>query len=75
MERGNLILMRRKGETVHIGADIEIEIVSIRQGQVQLSFRAPKSVDIWRGELGVSRETSDHVQGQLRRMGFKGGTP
>lgn len=47
----NLVLSRRKGETVYIGDDVMVEVKHCRDGQVALRFRAPRSVHIVRGEL------------------------
>ncbi len=47
-----LSLMRRKGETIKIGDDIEIVILEIRaSSQVQVGINAPRDVDIARGEI------------------------
>lgn len=47
----NLVLSRRAGQTIHIGEDILMEVKHCRDGQVSLRFRAPRSVNIVRGEL------------------------
>ncbi|WP_170008231.1 carbon storage regulator CsrA [Bacillus fonticola] len=46
-----LVLTRKQGETLCIGDDIEIEIISLKNDQVKIGIRAPKSVDIVRKEL------------------------
>lgn len=46
-----LHLMRRVGETVNIGDDIIVTILSIKGNQIQLGFNAPKSVPIHREEV------------------------
>ncbi len=47
-----LSLMRKKGETIKIGDDIEIVILEIRaSSQVQVGINAPREVNIARGEI------------------------
>ena len=51
MERGNLILTRRKGESILIGDGIVVTVVRIQAGEVRLSVSAPKDVLVLREEL------------------------
>ena len=53
-----LILQRRAGESIRIGEDIEITVVSTESGRVRLSISAPKEVTILRSELIGARETN-----------------
>ena len=46
-----LVLTRRSGETVFIGDDIKVTIVSSQGNQVKVAFEAPKDVVILRQEL------------------------
>ncbi|TLD96607.1 carbon storage regulator [Helicobacter jaachi] len=46
-----LILSRKQDDSVIIGDDIEIRIISIDKGSVRLGFSAPASCVILRGEL------------------------
>ena len=46
-----LVLTRRRNETLVIGDDIEVRIVSIAGSHVQLGITAPKSVPIYRKEV------------------------
>nr|WP_317402993.1 carbon storage regulator [uncultured Helicobacter sp.] len=46
-----LILSRKQDDSVIIGDDIEIKIISIDKGSVHLGFSAPESCVILRGEL------------------------
>jgi carbon storage regulator len=46
-----LVLSRKAGESVHIGDDIEIKIISISKDKVKLGFEAPKNVAVIRSEL------------------------
>jgi carbon storage regulator len=46
-----LILNRREGESIKIGDDIEIEIVSVSGNSVKIGISAPQEVSILRKEL------------------------
>lgn len=46
-----LLLTRRKGETILVGADVEITVVEIRRGDVGIRIRAPAATLILRAEL------------------------
>ena len=53
-----LILQRRSGESIRIGDDIEITIVSTEGGRVRLAISAPTDIPILRSELIGARETN-----------------
>lgn len=59
-----LVLTRRLKESIMIGDDIEISIVSIEGDQVKLGISAPKNVDIHRKEiyLSIQQENSSATQ-------------
>lgn len=46
-----LVLSRKVGETIFIGEDIEVIISEVKGDQVKIAIRAPRHVDIIRGEL------------------------
>ena len=46
-----LVLSRKAGETIWIGEDIEIVISEVKGEQVKVGIRAPRSIDVIRGEL------------------------
>ncbi len=46
-----LVLSRREGETIKIGSDVELTVVSIRGDRVRLGIAAPPEVQIVREEL------------------------
>ncbi len=46
-----LALTRKKGDSVFIGDDIEVVILSVQGEQVKLGFIAPKNVPIHRKEV------------------------
>ena len=53
-----LILQRRAGESIRIGEDIEITIVSTEGGRVRLAISAPTEVPILRSELIDAKESN-----------------
>lgn len=46
-----LVITRKKGETLLIGEDIEIEVSKIQDGSVKLAIKAPRNITILRKEL------------------------
>ena len=46
-----LILSRMAGETIMIGNDIRIQVLSNKKGQVRIGIDAPRSVSVKREEL------------------------
>lgn len=46
-----LVLTRKNGESIKIGDDIEITIVSVKNDQVKIGIKAPKSVEVFRKEI------------------------
>lgn len=46
-----LVLSRKLSETIKIGDDIEISVLSIEGDQVKLGIQAPQTIDIHRGEV------------------------
>lgn len=54
-----LVLVRRVGESIHIGDDIVIEVESFENGnRVKIGIDAPRDVRVLRSEL-VQRERVD----------------
>jgi carbon storage regulator len=46
-----LILTRKARESVKIGDDITITVLSTNGGQVRLGFDAPRDLSVWREEI------------------------
>jgi carbon storage regulator len=46
-----LVLSRRVGETVLIGADIQVTVVRMGGGQVGLRIEAPRDIPVHRAEV------------------------
>ena len=68
-----LILQRKEGESLLIGDEIEISILSVEAGRVRLAIEAPKSISILRAELKkaaeVNREAADEEVSPLALLG------
>jgi carbon storage regulator len=46
-----LVLTRKIDEEIKIGSDVSIRILSISENQIKIGIDAPKSVQIYRGEI------------------------
>ena len=46
-----LVLSRRKDESIMVGEEVEVTIVSVRGDKVRLGITAPKSISIHRKEI------------------------
>ena len=58
-----LILQRKAGESLLIGDEVEISVLSVEAGRVRLAIEAPKNISILRSELknaaATNREAAD----------------
>jgi len=45
-----LVLTRRKGESIAIGDNIQIQVLSVKGGQVRIGVNAPREVSVNREE-------------------------
>ena len=59
-----LIIRRRRGESIVIGEDIEIEILETSPTQVKLGISAPKEVTVLRSEIRVTRDVNRAASAQ-----------
>lgn len=59
-----LIIRRRRGESIVIGEDIEIEILETSPTQVKLGISAPKEVTVLRSEIRVTRDVNRAASSQ-----------
>jgi len=51
---GMLVLSRKKGESIMVGEQIELVVVSVEGDTVRLGINAPKHVEIHRKEVYLS---------------------
>ncbi|MGI1678706.1 MAG: carbon storage regulator CsrA [Cellvibrionaceae bacterium] len=55
-----LILSRRNGESIIIGEDIKITVLSQRSNQVRIGIEAPRSLPVYREEV-LLRQTKQEI--------------
>lgn len=51
-----LILTRRQGEVIRIGADIEVVVLGVKGPQVRIGIKAPPTVVVDREEIALRKE-------------------
>jgi carbon storage regulator len=61
-----LILSRRRDETIRIGENVLLKIVSVKDGRVRIGIDAPKDIPIARGDMKKKKpseqdENVDHA--------------
>jgi carbon storage regulator len=57
-----LVLSRKLGEKIHIGADIVVTVVEVRGNHVRLAVEAPDDVRILRQELVGGWFDTEHAK-------------
>ena len=74
-----LILQRRTGESLVIGEDIRVSVVSIDGGRVRLAISAPPEVSILRSELldakRANQDSAIEEAAPAELLGLLGGMP
>ncbi len=74
-----LILQRKPGESLVIGEDITVSVVSIEGGRVRLAISAPADVPILRSELLEARQANQDSAAEeaapAELLGLLGGMP
>lgn len=56
-----LILTRRIGETIQIGADVTVTVLDVKGSQVRLGVAAPKEIAVHR------KEVAERIAGERRQ--------
>ncbi|MBT2678861.1 carbon storage regulator CsrA [Bacillus sp. ISL-35] len=59
-----LVLTRKNGESIKIGDDIEITIVSAKNDQVKIGINAPKNIEVFRSEILEQIKTENQEASQ-----------
>jgi carbon storage regulator len=63
-----LVLQRHPGESIRIGPDVEVRILSVSRNQVKIGVVAPREIEIYRSELEESNRRA--VVPDWRRAGL-----
>ena len=50
-----LVLMRRPGESIHIGPDIVVTLIALERNRARIGIEAPKAVPIDREEIAEKK--------------------
>ncbi|MDM5228405.1 carbon storage regulator CsrA [Cytobacillus sp. NJ13] len=67
-----LVLTRRLKESIIVGDDIEISILSIEGEQVKLGISAPKNIDIHRKEIYLSIQQENNTATKTEASAIEG---
>ena len=51
-----LILMRRAGESINIGADVVVTLVSLERNRARIGIQAPKHIAVDREEIAKRKQ-------------------
>lgn len=74
-----LILQRKPGESLVIGEDVKVSVVSIEGGRVRLAISAPQEVSILRSELldakQANQDSAAEEAAPAELLGLLGGMP
>jgi carbon storage regulator len=67
-----LILTRRIGESVHIGDDIRLTVLGVRDSQVRIGINAPKDVPVHREEIYYRIKHEQEMRGGQQDSNVEG---
>jgi carbon storage regulator len=68
-----LVLSRNVGEGIFIGADVVVQVLKARRGEIRLGITAPAAVPIRRAELPAGRRPKPAPTGAAADPGPKDG--
>ncbi|MBU8881185.1 carbon storage regulator CsrA [Bacillus sp. FJAT-29790] len=58
-----LVLTRKLNQSIQIGDDIEIKILSVEGEQIKIGIQAPKNIDIHRKEIYLAIQEENQKAG------------
>lgn len=56
-----LVLTRKEGETIVIGDNIEVTIVSLDRGHAKVGIKAPRNISVDREEIRERKKQERHA--------------
>ena len=62
-----LVLMRRPGESIHIGPDIVVTLVALERNRARIGIEAPREVPIDREEIAEKKRAEKLVDQDDRK--------
>lgn len=66
-----LILTRKKDESIVIGDNIEITIVSMEDGKVRIGIEAPRDIEIHRREVYDAIQEENRKAANVKKIDIK----
>ncbi|MFE4201364.1 carbon storage regulator CsrA [Aneurinibacillus aneurinilyticus] len=66
-----LVLARKAGESIVIGDNISIKIVSVDGEQVKIGIEAPRHIEIHRKEIYDAIQTENRIAGQAKGINLE----
>jgi carbon storage regulator len=54
-----LILMRRPGESIHIGPNVVVTLVSLERNRARIGIQAPRDVTVDREEIAKRKQSGE----------------
>ncbi len=63
-----LVIRRKTGESIRIGADVEVEIIECAPNRVKLGIKAPREVTVMRSEVLMTGEQNRRAAGSIARL-------
>lgn len=69
-----LILTRRIGETLKIGDNVDVTILSVRGNQIRIGINAPRDVAVHREEIYTRIKEEERQQKELGMVRAAGGS-
>ncbi|SNS49147.1 carbon storage regulator, CsrA [Anaerovirgula multivorans] len=61
-----LVLARKQEESIMLGKDIEIKILSIEEDRVKIGISAPKNIEIFRKEVYIEIQEENKAASQQK---------
>ncbi|MBO1511743.1 carbon storage regulator CsrA [Metabacillus bambusae] len=62
-----LVLTRKIGETIQIGDQIEVTVLSVQGDQIKLGINAPKDIEIHRKEIYLTIQESNNEAASINK--------